>query len=262
MQPIDLRLIGVIPGAREHPPSFQRRIELATPTGPPPIVPELTREPCHTHVVDGPLREETLHPSSDNPLWEKYRTAAQFPITPSTIPAEFAREVDRKFVRVADAMNNITEALYQSSETCRATLATRFDNFADDFAGLKGQVDVLTTALKKGQSVDDAIEYHLRDFMGSDDFRDAVKTATKDASDISKTATAVFAVLKDEISAFVKKQVSIAITKKTAKVATPNSSVSLAAPPAAFPTSGVTRKVSSPAAPSSVVSFPAPSSVG
>ncbi|RYP56653.1 hypothetical protein DL771_011687 [Monosporascus sp. 5C6A] len=144
--------------------------------------------------------------------------------------------------------------------TCRTTLTDRLDNLTDDFAGLKGQVDVLTTGLEKGRSVDDAIEYHLRDFLGSDNFKGAVKTATKDASDISKTATAVLAALKDEILAFVKKQVSTAMaeTTKTAKAATPGLSVSVAAPPAASPTPGATRIVSSPAAPSSVASSPAP----
>ncbi|RYP84200.1 hypothetical protein DL770_005242 [Monosporascus sp. CRB-9-2] len=113
---------------------------------------------------DEDLSEDTLHPCSDNPLWEKLKSTTQLPIKPSRDPAELAREVDKKFVRAGDALDDITESLLQSCGTGRKSLNENLESLVDDFAVVKGQVDTLTIGLKKGRSVDDAIEYHLQDF--------------------------------------------------------------------------------------------------
>ncbi|RYP54290.1 hypothetical protein DL768_000864 [Monosporascus sp. mg162] len=90
-----------------------------------------------------------------------FKSAAHFSTTPSSIPAEFAKEVDQNFVRVADAMDNITEALFQSCETGLKTLTKGDENL-------------------KGRSVDKRIEYHLHDFLKSDTLREAIEKTAKD----------------------------------------------------------------------------------
>ncbi|RYP60884.1 hypothetical protein DL769_007938 [Monosporascus sp. CRB-8-3] len=82
--------------------------------------------------------------------------------------------MERKFVRVADAMDNITESLFQSCETGRKTLTEDHEGFVDDVALSRDRSIRLSAGMEKGRSVDGAIEQDIPPPAGHLSIRRAV----------------------------------------------------------------------------------------